>query len=63
MQEKIEKRTNLGPILIGTFLLNLCHSYVDSKIIIFRQKHFLGINVVVEKPMVGLAMFRNNILQ
>ena len=25
MLEKIEERTNFGPILIGPFLLNLCH--------------------------------------
>ena len=27
MQEKIEERTNLGPISIVPFLLNLCHGY------------------------------------
>ena len=26
MKEKIKERTNFGPILIGPFLLNLCHS-------------------------------------
>ena len=26
MLEKIDERTNLGPILNGPFLLNLCHS-------------------------------------
>ena len=25
MEEKMEERTNFGPILIGPFLLNLCH--------------------------------------
>ena len=28
MSEKIEKRTNFGPILIVPFLLNLCHGYI-----------------------------------
>ena len=26
MKEKIEERTDLGPILVALFLLNLCHS-------------------------------------
>ena len=33
MQEKIKERTNFSPILIGTFLSNLCQGYARFEIL------------------------------
>ena len=60
MQEKIKERTNIGPILIGPFLLNLCHSIPDKRFFIFiwrkleiRQKQYV---VVFAKSIFTLIM-------
>ena len=46
MWEKIDERTNLGPILNGPFLLNLCHSerpYQQPQTVLRVQQGYTGL--------------------
>ena len=50
MQEKIEERTNFGPIVIGPFLLDLCHSNDVRSIIIkcYISQYYLIPNKILK---------------
>ena len=45
---KIKERTNFGPILIGSFLLNLCHGYT---LVVFSVYIIYISNLVYEKKI------------